>query len=75
MVNMETQYQLDISVAENITSADIAATTLEMVRAFQQVHRRFITASASVEKISSEALDAYKNRGVQGGDGSYGRIK
>jgi len=74
LVNQETQYQLDVRVAESITSADIAATTLEMVRATQQVHRRFITASASVESISSEAMDAYKNRGAQGGDGSY-RIK
>jgi hypothetical protein len=74
-VNLETQYQLDVTVSENITSADIAATTLEMVRAFQQVHRRFITAKTAVESVSADAVEAYKNRGEKGGDGTWGRIK
>jgi hypothetical protein len=69
LVSPDTQYQLDVQLRErgeeSITSVDITATTLEMVRATQQVHRRFITASASVESISSEAIDAYKNRGAQ----------
>ena len=52
MMDPAEQVWINVQLSDTITTADYAATTLEMVRAFQQVHRRFITSSENVEKIS-----------------------
>lgn len=54
------QVWINVQLSDTITTADYAATTLEMVRAFQQVHRRFITSSENVEKISRAQMESYK---------------
>jgi len=60
------QVWINVQLSDTITTADYAATTLEMVRAFQQVHRRFITASANVEKISRAQMESYRAQAAGG---------